>query len=217
MGSAREVSAEQFLIATGRRPVTAALDLERVEVKLGERGEILADEQLRSSQPRIWAAGDVIGGASSSTSPVLQGAVVVDNAFGDGGRTLDHRTLSRVTFTSPAIATAGLTETQAEQAGYAADTRELGLDAMPRAVVNRDTRGLVKLVAEAGTGRLLVAHVLADGASDLIATAVYALSHEMTAQQMARQWTPYLTMAEFLKLAAQTFTHDVAKLSCCAA
>lgn len=87
---------------------------------------------------------------------------------------------------------------------------------MPRALVNRDTRGLIKLVADAATGRLLGAHALADGAGDAIATAVYALANEMTVQHMADLWCPYLTMAEGLKLAAQTYTRDITKLSCCA-
>ncbi|MEV5008543.1 hypothetical protein AB0K74_43710 [Streptomyces sp. NPDC056159] len=85
---------------------------------------------------------------------------------------------------------------------------------MPRALANRDTRGLVKLVAEAATGRLLGVHAVADGAGELI-TATYAISGQMSVDQLASAWTPYLTMAEALKLAAQTYTADVAKLSCC--
>jgi mercuric reductase len=129
---------------------------------------------------------------------------------------VDYRHLPRVTFTSPAIAAVGLTDAQAVAAGYACECRVLPLEYVPRALVNRDTHGLIKLVAEADTGRLLGAHVLAEGAGDVIATAVYALANTMTVQQMANQWCPYLTMAEGLKLAAQTFTRDVSKLSCCA-
>lgn len=89
---------------------------------------------------------------------------------------------------------------------------------MPRALINRDTRGLIKLVADTGTGRLLGVHVLADGAGDVIGAAVYALAAQLTVQQLATTWSPYyLTMAEGLKLAAQTYTRDVSKLSCCAA
>lgn len=88
---------------------------------------------------------------------------------------------------------------------------------MPRALVNRDTHGLVKLVAERGTGRLLGAHAIAECAGDVIQAAVYALANRMTVHELANTWAPYLTMAEAVKLAAQTFTRDVAKLSCCAA
>lgn len=129
---------------------------------------------------------------------------------------MDYRHLPRVTFTSPAIASAGLTDAEAVAQGYTCDCRVLPLEYVPRALVNRDTRGLIKLVADASTGRLLGAHVLADGAGDVVATAVYALANQMTVQQMADLWCPYLTMAEGLKLAAQTYTRDVTKLSCCA-
>ncbi|HEX5116331.1 MAG TPA: mercury(II) reductase [Pseudonocardiaceae bacterium] len=212
--------AAQVLAATGRRPVTDGLDLASVGVKTGPRGEIVVDEYLRSDNPRIWAAGDVTGHPQFVYVAGAHGSVVVDNAF-DGveegtGRTMDYRHLPRVTFTSPAIAAAGLTEAQAVEHGHACECRVLPLESVPRAIVNRDTRGVIKLVAERGTGRLLGAHVIADGAGEVITTAVYALANRMTVHQMAELWCPYLTMSEGLKLAAQTFTRDVTKLSCCA-
>jgi mercuric reductase len=97
------------------------------------------------------------------------------------------------------------------------ETTILPLEAVPRAIVNEDTRGLVKLIVEAGTRRLLGASAIADGAGDLIQTAVLAIELGLTAGQLASSWAPYLTMAEALRLAAQTFDRDVAKLSCCAA
>jgi mercuric reductase len=83
--------------------------------------------------------------------------------------------------------------------------------------VERETRGLVKLVAGAGTGRLLGVHVVAVHAGEIITAAAYALSAGMSVAQLADTWHPYLTMAEALKLAAQSYTRDVARLSCCAA
>lgn len=152
------------------------------------------------------------------------GTLVADNAFdsvesrvdGGAGRTLDYHHLPRVTFTSPQIAAVGLTDTQAVEQGFVCECRVLPLKYVPRAQVNRDTRGLIKLVADRDTRRLLGAHVLAGGAGDVIATAVYALANQITVAQMVQMWSPYLTMAEGLKLAAQTFTRDVTKLSCCA-
>lgn len=215
-GSARELAAERVLVATGRMPVTDGLDLDAVGVKVGARGEIVVDARLRTHNPRIWAAGDVTGHPQFVYVAGAHGTLVADNAFDDAGRTLDYHHLPRVTFTSPQIASAGLTEAQARAQGHDCETRVLPLDYVPRALVNRDTRGLVKLVADRHTGRLLGAHMLADGAGDVITTAVYALANNMTVGQMADLWCPYLTMAEALKLAAQTFTRDIAKLSCCA-
>lgn len=215
-GTPNEVHAERLLVATGRRPNTAGLNLTAAGVKLGSRGEVSVDDQLRTDNPRIWAAGDVTGHPQFVYVASAHGRLVADNMFDAAGRTVDYDEMPRVTFTSPAIASAGLTEAQAVRQGFAAQSRVLPLDQVPRAVVNRDTHGLIKLVAERGTGRLLGAHVVADGAGDVIETAVYALANRMTVRQMADQWYPYLTMAEGIKLAAQTFHRDVSKLSCCA-
>ena len=102
-------------------------------------------------------------------------------------------------------------------AGYRCDCRVLPLEYVPQAIVNRDTRGIVKLVADADTGRLLGVHAAAEAAGELAAAGVYLLSAGMTVEQLANPWCPYLTVAETLKLAAQIFTRDVSKLSCCAA
>jgi mercuric reductase len=214
--SGQRVTGQRLLLATGRHPVTAGLNLDAVGVKTGNRGEVVVDEHLRTDNPRIWAAGDVTGHPQYVYVAGAHGALVVDNAFDDAERTLDYHHLPAVTFTTPSLASAGLTDVHAVEQGYACECRVLPLEYVPRALVNRDTRGAIKLVAERGTGRLLGAHVLAAGAGDVIATAVYALANRMTVHEMANLWCPYLTMAEGLKLAAQTFTRDVSKLSCCA-
>ncbi|MBA0127660.1 mercury(II) reductase [Haloechinothrix sp. YIM 98757] len=216
-GDSYELRAQELLVATGRTPVTDGLDLDSVGVRLGESGEVAVDAGLRTDNPRIWAAGDVTGHPQFVYVAGAHGTLVVDNAFHGAARELDYHHLPRVTFTDPAIAAAGLTEAEAQQAGYDCDTRVLPLRYVPRAQVNRDTRGLVKLVAEHGTGRLLGAHMLAEGAGDVIATAVHALHSSMSVYELGELWCPYLTMAEALKLAAQTYTRDITTLSCCAA
>lgn len=216
-GEVGELRAEQLLVATGRRPVTATLGLTGVGVKTGEHGEVVTDAHLRTHNPRIWAAGDVTGHPQYVYVAAAHGTLVADNAFDHAGRILNYHHLPRVTFTSPQIASAGMTDTEAINAGIRCDCRVLPLEHVPRALVNRDTRGLVKLVADTDTRRLLGAHVIAEGAGDVIAAAVYALAQSMTVDEIAATWSPYLTMAEALKLAAQTYTRDVSKLSCCAA
>jgi mercuric reductase len=212
-----QVRAAEILMATGRRPDTAGLGLDAAGVKTGRLGEVVTDGQLRTASPRIWAAGDVTGAAQFVYVAAAHGTTVVDNAFGGAGRTIDYTHLPRVTFTSPAIASVGLTDAQAADTGVACTCRVLPLAYVPRAIVNRDTRGLVKIVAEAGTGKVRGVHIVAEGAGDMILAATYALEAGMTTGQLAGTWAPYLTMAEGLKLAAQSFTTDVTKLSCCAA
>lgn len=212
----RRIHGDRVLMATGRRAATDGLNLAAVGVRVGSRGEIAVDERLRTANPRIWAAGDVTGHPRFVYTAGAHGRMVADNAFDDAHRTVNHDHLPSVTFTSPALATVGLTSAAAARAGYDCEFRVLPLSAVPRALANRDARGAIKLVAECGTGRLLGAHVLAHGAGDVIAATVYALANHMTVRQIADLWCPYLTMAEGIKLAAQSFTREVSTLSCCA-
>ena len=200
-GHTQELRAERLLVATGRRPVSDGLGLEAVGVKIGQRSEVLVDEHLRTHNPRIWAAGDVTGHPQFVYVAAAHGTLVADNALDRAGRTLDYRHLPRVTFTSPQLAAVGLTDAQAAHQGIACTCRVLPLAQVPRALVNRDTRGLVKLVAEQTTGRILGVSMVADGAGDAILAAVYAVKLGMTTDELADTWAPYLTIGEGLKLA----------------
>jgi len=133
-----------------------------------------------------------------------------------GDAILDLGAMPAVVFTDPQVATVGLSEAQARRAGLIADSRTLSLEQVPRALANFDTRGFVKLVAEAGSGRLLGVQAVAPEAGELIQTAALAIQQRLTVQALAEMLFPYLTMVEGLKLAAQTFSKDVTQLSCCA-
>lgn len=216
-GTPEEFRAQRLLVATGRRPVTEKLNLQSVGVELGKDGEIVVDATLRSSNERIWAAGDVTGHPQFVYVAASHGSLVVENAFNAAGRQVDYRTLPRVTFTSPNFAAVGMTEKQVIAAGIPCDCRVLPLEYVPRALVNRDSRGIIKVVANAHTGEILGITVVAHNAGEIIAGGVYILAAGMTVDQVANLWSPYLTMAEGIKLACQSFTTDVSKLSCCAA
>jgi mercuric reductase len=125
--------------------------------------------------------------------------------------------MPRITFSSPQIASVGLTEAQAAEAGHPVITSLLPHEVVPRSLVDHATAGLIKLVAAETDGRLLGAHILADGAGDVIQAAIIGIKHRVTVDEIADTFHPYLTMAEGLKLAAQGFTKDVKHLSCCAA
>ncbi len=210
------VEVTAVLVAAGRRPATGALGLEAVGVEVGDRGQVVVDDELRTTNPRIFAAGDVTGAPQYVYVAARHGAVAAANALAGEHRTVDYATLPAVTFTSPAIASVGLTEAAARGRGLAVEARTLSLASVPRAIVNRDVRGLVKIVAERESGRVLGVHVLADQAGEVVAGAVHAMDAGRTVTDLAEAWTPYLTMAEALKLTAQSFTRDVSTLSCCA-
>lgn len=217
-GQETVVEVDEVLVATGRRPNTADLGLDAAGVDVDATGGVVVDEQLRTANPRVWAAGDVVAGATQFVYvSAYHGALAADNALDGAARPVDYTGLPRVTFTAPQLAGAGLTEAQARQQGHTVKTSVLDLAHVPRALVNHDTRGVIKLVADADTDRLLGASLLADSAGEVIQAAVLAIRHGLTTAELAATFHPYLTMAEGLKLAAQTFDRDVAKLSCCAA
>jgi len=210
-------SAVQLLMATGRRPNTADLGLESAGVQTGPKGEILGNEYLQTSNPDVYAAGDCLGEPMFVYAAAYGGGLATENALTGAGRVYDLLALPRVTFTDPQIAAVGLTEQQAKERGYKVNTALLHLKDVPRAQASRDLRGLFKLVAEQETGRLLGAHIIAAEAGDAIQEATLAIRFGLTVKDIADTFHPYLTMVEGLKLAALTFTKDVAKLSCCAA
>ncbi|MFN2470989.1 MAG: hypothetical protein ABR583_08375 [Gaiellaceae bacterium] len=121
-----------------------------------------------------------------------------------------YAALPRITFTSPQIAAVGLTDEQAKAQGLDCFCRTLPLEHVPRALVERDTRGLVKLVVEWATRRVVGATVVSEGAGDVILAGVYAVQFGLTLDQITETWAPYLTMSKGFKLAAQTFDSDVA-------
>jgi len=212
------VEADEILVATGRRPNTAGLDLDAAGVEVDPRGGVVVDAALGISDPRVWAAGDVVAGSPQFVYvSAYHGKLAAGNALTGAGDAVDHTGLPAVTFTAPQIASAGLTEARAREAGFEDKTSVLDLAHVPRALVNRDTRGLIKLVADRDTDRLLGASVLADAGGEVIQAAVIAIRHGITTTELAATFHPHLTMAEGLKLAAQTFDREVAKLSCCAA
>jgi mercuric reductase len=185
-------------------------------VKLDGRGFVHVDANMRTSNPKIFAAGDVTGGPQYVYVAAAQGHAAAANAMGAGTGTVDYRGLPSVIFTDPQLASAGLTEADALAAGHACDCRILGLEDVPRGLVEHDTRGAIKLVAERHTGKILGVHALAAGAGDVILAATYAIKYGMTVADVAETWAPYLTMSEALRLAAQSFTTPVDQLSCCA-
>ena len=210
-----EVRADKLLIATGRTPNTRYLGLEAAGIKINAQGAIIVDERMRTSAPNIYAAGDCVDRPQFVYVAAAAGTRAAINMTG-GEAKLDLSTMPAVVFTEPQVASVGYSEAAAKREGIETDSRTLTLDNVPRALVNFDTRGLIKLVTEAGTGRLIGVQAVAEEASELVQTAALAIRARMTACELADQLFPYLTMVEGLKLAAQMFYKDVKQLSCCA-
>lgn len=216
-GKAGAISADQLLLATGRRANTSRFGLEEAGVTLGERGELVVNEYLQTARPDIYAAGDVVGEPMYVYVAAYAGSLAAQNALAGNTERLDVSALPKVTFTDPAVASVGLTEQGARAQGIEALTSVLLLEHVPRALAARDTRGFIKLVADPATRRLLGAHILAAEAGEMITEPTLAIKFGLTIEDITSTFHPYLTLSEGIKLAAQAFDKDLAKLSCCAA
>jgi mercuric reductase len=219
-GQPRAFAAQRLLVAAGRRPNTAGLGLERAGVRLDARGAVAVDATLRTSVPHIWAAGDVIGDQADSqmATPVgaRDGGIAASNALSGAARHADHMVIPRAIFTDPPLATVGLTDRAANALGYACVCNAIPLSVVPRAGATLDTRGVVKLVLERATRRVLGVSLLGAGAAEVIHEAAMGMRFGATADDFIEMIHVYPTMAEALKIAAIAFTKDVSTLSCCA-
>ncbi|WP_114287407.1 mercury(II) reductase [Candidatus Halocynthiibacter alkanivorans] len=215
-GQSIEISAQNLLLATGRVPNTEGLALEMAGIATDATGAVMVDAMMRSSRDGVYAAGDVTGRDQFVYMAAYGAKLAAKNAMNGDTLPYDNAAMPGVVFSDPQVASVGLTEAAARARGFDAATSVLGLEHVPRALAARDTRGLIKLVAERGSKKLLGAHILAPEGADSIQTAAMAISAGLTYEQLGDMIFPYLTTVEGLKLAAQTFEKDVSKLSCCA-
>lgn len=215
-GRDETVTAERILVATGRTANTEGLGLAEAGIAQTPTGAIAVDDRMRTSRPGVYAAGDVTGRDQFVYMAAYGARLAARNALNGDSLRYDNRTMPAVVFTDPQVGSVGLTEARARAAGHDVRTSVLTLDNVPRALAARDTRGLIKLVADRSTRRLLGAHILAPEGADSIQTAAMAIRCDLTIDDLSETIFPYLTTVEGLKLAAQTFDRDIKKLSCCA-
>src|SRR6266516_4957837 len=220
-GSQQTLSAEQLLVATGRRPNTQEIGLERAGVEVDAAGAVRVDRMLRTTASHIWAAGDVIGWetASQMATPVgaHDGKIAAHNALsGEPPREVDHTVIPRTIFTDPQVAVVGLTDEEANARGITCRCNTIPMSAVPRAGAIRDTRGVIKMVLDRTSRRVVGVSMLGVNAGEVIHEAAMALRFGATTDDFIVLIHVYPTMAEALKIVAISFTKDVNRLSCCA-
>lgn len=214
-GSPREFRAEKLLMATGRRPNTGELGLEKAGVELSGRGAIKANDELRTTAANIWAAGDVIGEPMLETVAAREGSIASHNALSAVKKTMDFSAIPHAVFTVPQAASVGLTDKQANELGVKYESRTLEMSMVPKALIALDTRGLIKMVTEAESGRVLGVHILSPIASELIHEATLAVKFKLTADDIIDTVHIFPAVSEAIKLVAQSFKRDISKMSCC--
>ncbi|HMB67617.1 MAG TPA: FAD-dependent oxidoreductase, partial [Candidatus Bathyarchaeia archaeon] len=210
-----EVHGDELLMATGREPNTRDLGLEVVGVKLRQDGAVKVNREMHTTANNVWAAGDVIGEPMLETIAAKEGATAAENALQGTHRKIDFLPVPRAIFTSPQVASVGLTEKEAEEGGYECACRTVEISKVPKAVTIRETRGLIKMVAQARTGRVLGVHILADNAADIIHEGVLAVKYKLTIDDLIDTVHVFPTLAESTKLVAISFRKNIDELSCC--
>ncbi|MDP1554172.1 MAG: mercury(II) reductase [Hyphomonas sp.] len=215
-GERLELTADHLVVTAGRSPNTEGVGLAEMGVETDRRGAIKVGDDMQTSRPSVYAAGDVTDRDQFVYMAAYGAKLAARNAVLGGTERYDNAAMPWVVFTDPQVAGVGLTEAAARDAGHEVKTSLLTLDNVPRALAARDTRGLIKLVADANTDRLLGGVIMAPEGADSVQTLALALKFGMTTKALGETTFPYLTTVESFKLAAQTFQRDVATLSCCA-
>lgn len=214
-GEAVELEVEHILFATGRRPNTDGLGLEKAGVEQDKKGFIRVNSGMLTSASHIWAGGDVVGEPMLETMAAKEGATAVMNAFKGADKKINYSEVPKAVFTYPEVASVGLTDEVANGKGIKCACGIVSFDLVPKAHIIGDTRGLIKVVTEKGTKRIVGVHILAPHAADLIHEATLAVKFKMTVDDIIDTVHVFPTLSEAFKLAALSFYRDVGGLSCC--
>ncbi len=221
---AQVMRAERLLVATGRQPNTGDLGLAVAGVAIDANHAVRVDDYLQTSAAHVYAAGDAIGREvrSQLATPVgaHDGGIAAHNAFagqtGQAPRRVDHRVIPRAIFTDPQVGIVGLSEDEAIAAGHRCWCNTIPMALVPRAAAIHDTRGLIKMVADADTNEVLGVSMVGVNAAEVIHEAAMALRFHARLDDFIDLIHVYPTMSEALKLVAISRYKDPARLSCCA-
>ena len=219
-GVKQTFSAQKLLIATGREPNADSIGLEKVGVALDERGYVKVNDELQTSVPNIWAAGDVIGNQTNSqpATPVgaHDGVIAAKNALAGAHQKVDHRVIPRVIFTDPQVAVVGQTDEDVVGAGLRCWCGTIPLEYVPRAGATHQTNGIAKIVIDRDTQEVKGVSLVMPNAGEVIHEAAMGMRFHAKLEDFIDLIHVYPTMAEALKIAAISYFKDPAKLSCCA-
>ena len=205
VGRSHDYRSDKILMAVGRLANTDGLGLEAAGVSVDKRGSVIVDDELVTSVPHIFAAGDVRGEPMLASVAVKDGETAAVNALASGHIEVDYSSVPSCTFTHPEIAQVGLTEEEAKARGHKVETRSLEFKAVPKAQIMRDSRGLIKMVVELGTRRILGCGIVADHAGELINEVALAVKFKLSVDDIKDTVHVYPTLSEAVPLLAAEF------------
>jgi mercuric reductase len=214
-GEEREFAADEILVATGRRANTQGLGLEEAGVELDPKGFIKIDEHTRTTNPGIYAAGDCATSLMLETLAAKMGAVAVENAFRNAGKSINYHEIPAAVFTNPQVATVGYTEEEYLKKFKVCACRTLTFDLVPKAQVVKDTRGAIKMTVNPKTGVIMGVQICAPLAADMIHEATLAVKFKLTVDDLIDTTHVFPTLSEAIKKVAHAFKRDVSTMACC--
>ncbi len=214
--NAETIRGSHLFVATGRKGNTIEMGIENVGVERYGKDFIRTNEFLQTTIPNIYAAGDVTGDHLFVYAAAYEGALAVDNMFGEKPVAKDYSVFPWVIFTDPQVAGVGMDENQAYENQIDYEVSTVQLKDVPRSLAARNTKGFIKLLRNKENGRLIGARILASEGSELLMTLSLAIQNGMIVADLRKMFYPYLTLSEGIKIAAIAFDKDVHKLSCCA-
>ena len=197
------IEADLVLVSVGRAAQTAGIGLEGAGVDLTARGHIVVDEMLRTANPRIWAAGDCIGGLQLAHLGSAEGARAVENALGVGVRPMDRTVVPSCIYTHPEIAMVGLGQEAAKAAGHEVKVGQARFLGNGKAVGENEPDGLVQLLSDASTGEILGATVMGVHAVEIIHEVGVAISGGLTVDELGDIIHAHPTVSELVMDAAE--------------
>ncbi|MEX0620201.1 MAG: dihydrolipoyl dehydrogenase [Solirubrobacterales bacterium] len=194
---------DYLVIAGGRRPDTEALGLETAGIKLDDNGKIAVDENQKTSNDKVYAVGDIVRGPALAHKAMEEGVVAAEHAAGEKTHPLDLNLIPGATFCQPQVASVGLTEAQAKEAGHEIKTSKFKLGGVGAGSVYNDRDGIVKLVVDTKYGEIIGAHIVGNRACDMISELVNTMALEGGYQELARIIHPHPTISEAVPEAAR--------------
>lgn len=213
-GQIREFEAEQILMATGRNPNTRQLGLDAAGVET-ENGFVKVNDYLQTTSPNVYAAGDCAVPMMLEPLAAKMGDIAVRNAFEKANLTLNYMEIPSVVFTNPQVARVGYTDKEFMEKAHVCACRTIHMSLVAKPQIIGDTRGVIKMVVDPKTLKIMGVHVVSPLAAEIIHEATLAIKFGLTLHDVIDMVHVYPTVAEAIKLVAQSFFKDITKLSCC--
>ncbi|MBI2664645.1 mercury(II) reductase [Candidatus Woesearchaeota archaeon] len=214
-GKKRTFSAAALFLGTGLQPHTKKLEAQNAGVKLDKRGFVKVNRHFRTSRQHIFAAGDVTGMMPLETTAAKEGNLAVLNMFENAKKSINYRQVPYAVFTSPEAAAVGITEAEYMQRYKTCMCSTIKLDHVEKALAIKDARGIIKMVLEHRTRRVLGVQIAGPQAADIITLATYAIRNKMTIDDIKDTVHVFPTLSEMIKKVAQSFTQNLNEMACC--